>query len=330
MGINSYLRFRATGRTVTTDPSDEFIHSDSSGAAFHVLSDDERTKFPLPRPAADVLGPLSIESARDLGVTRRARVINGFGDLPAIATGAGPSNPDATHIYIGTSAWLAIIDGPESSPASFLLDSYTRVALYPLQTGGLAFDWIVEELYGHQRTHLEPDFLDHINGIVDSVPAGAGDLIATHWLNGEGAPLSKAARGVFLNLNTTHHKSHMVRAMMESICYSLRSAVEAAEHDMSTALTNLTVVGGGASSDVWMQMLADVLDRTLIVPHEPRYTGVLGGLRCAYDTDAHMPHVPTTAFTPVPANTRTYDRLYSVYTRLHDTLLPLFEELNTP
>lgn len=346
MGVTTFLRYRATGEVVS-DPSDDVVHHNdlcTAATGRHVtstvLTSEELAKFPQCRPADSIIGPLTAAACAHLGLDESAPVINGFGDLPAITSGVGPVRPGATHIYIGTSSWVARVAkacaSEPRSTTSFTFDADTTVELYPLQTGALAFDWLVEELYGHERAHLSSGFLDHINEIVRAVPAGSENLLATHWLHGELPPFTKTARGMFLNLTTSHRKAHMVRAMMESICYTHRLHIEALEARHDVTSDPVQVVGGGASSDVWMQMLADVLDRRVVVPVNPRYTGVMGGERCVVSARGGptMRESPRRAipegktFSPDPANRDTYDHLFSIYATLHPALEGIFERLN--
>ncbi|MGN6220998.1 MAG: FGGY-family carbohydrate kinase [Microbacterium sp.] len=99
------------------------------------------------------------------------------------------------------------------------------------------------------------------------------------------------------------------------------------------------MVGGGAGSAVWMQMLADVLGRTVIVPGAPRYAGVLGAYAAAAtalrDPGAPAalrvsPARPVTTFTPDPAATEVYDRLFAISQRRYSALAQIFADLNAP
>ena len=86
----------------------------------------------------------------------------------------------------------------------------------------------------------------------------------------------------------------MVRAMMESICYSHRMSIEWFEPQARRRLDEIRVVGGGASSPVWMQMLADVLGRAVVVPDAPRFVGAVGAYRCTLGSKSSIPFDPQT------------------------------------
>lgn len=348
MGMTAYLRWRATG-VVATEPSDDFMRSEASMPdaqlqsvlnAAEVAEDVER--FPPVVPSTTIVGRITADAAAQLGVPEGTPVAAGYGDLPAITVGAEAARPGDVHIYFGTSSWLSVVEEPDApidAPLYFALDADTRAATFALQTGCLAYDWIVEQLYGAEKAHLNDGIQQLVNAEVAEVPAGAQNLLATHWLNGELPPLSKSAKGLFLNLTTSHDRRHMVRAMMESICYSHRASLARWEAQTRERRDEVRVVGGGAVSTVWMQMLADVLGRTVVVPAAPRYAGVLGAYACAETalraeggaaTLAAAPERAVSRFTPNPANTPVYDRLFAISQRLFPALSEIFADLNAP
>jgi xylulokinase len=341
MGMNTYLKWMATG-AVVTEPSDDFIRSDRPSLhrryqkilAAAGLADDT-AKFPPSTAAGEIVGHLTKAAAAHLGLTAGIPVFGGFGDLPAITAGANALVPGATHIYLGTSSWLLCVLGADETIQSSLrvtLDRRYDGAVYGLQSACLAFDWIVEQVYGLERAKRGEGFLDFVNAQVAELAPGSDNLLATHWLTGELPPFSKAAKGVYLNLTTVHDRRHMVRAMMESICYSHRMSIEWFESQARGHIDEIRVVGGGASSSVWMQMLADVLGRTVLVPDAPRFVGAVGAYRCTLSANGERALDPQAGeckrYQPQAKAGAVYDRLYKTYREIHPALLNIFESLN--
>jgi xylulokinase len=229
---------------------------------------------------------------------------------------------------------LCVLEADEAIESSLrvTLDQRYDGAVYGLQSACLAFDWIVEQVYGLERPKRGNAFLDFVNGQVAEIAPGSGNLLATHWLTGELPPFSKNAKGVYLNLTTVHDRRHMVRAMMESICYSHRMSVEWFESQARGRLDEIRVVGGGASSSVWMQMLADVLGRTVLVPDAPRFVGAVGAYRCTLSANGERALDPQAGeckrYEPQAKAGAVYDRLYKTYREIHPALLNIFESLN--
>jgi len=341
MGLVTFFKWRATGRVVG-EPSDSFTTSPFPNEQERIEAilecaglSGELEKFPASRPSSEVVGPLLPTSAAHLGLSGTPNVFGGFGDLPAITQGAGPARAGSSHIYIGTSSWFATITDDVDTlrpPLKFTLNESHQVALYPLQTAGMAFDWIVEELYGHEQVHLDEELLERVNREVSEVPAGSGRLLATHWLNGELPPLDPTVRGAYINLTTQHDRRHMVRAMMESLCYTHRSSIDAYEEASGNTVDEVVCTGGGAASDVWMQMMADVLDRPVMVPENPRYTGVIGGYRISTKGAAGSSSSAQrrmTRFHPQAENVPIYREMHGYYESLYPALKELFARMNS-
>ncbi|MDX7951377.1 FGGY family carbohydrate kinase [Lichenihabitans sp. Uapishka_5] len=343
MGVGTYLRWMATG-AVVTEPSDDFVRSTrpATQARFdRILAaaglSQDLDKFPPAIGSGDVVGALTPEAAGHLGFLVGTPVRCGFGDLPAITLGAGPLEPGAVHIYLGTSSWFAAVleAGSElDPPLRFAIDAHHDGALYCLQAGCLAYDWVVDLLYRSDRAEKGDRFFAFMDDEISAVPPGSETLLATHWLIGELPPFAKNAKGVYLNLTTIHDRRHMVRAMLESICYSHRLSVERYEAQAGCHVDEIRAVGGGASSPVWMQMLADVLSRPIVVPAAPRFVGAIGASRCAGERRVAPAPVdaPTQGrrFTPNPDHRSTYDRMFAAYAKIQPALVDLFDALNGP
>ena len=84
-----------------------------------------------------------------------------------------------------------------------------------------------------------------------------------------------------MGVTAAHDRRHMVNAVLEGICCILRLRKEAIEKSTGDPITRVNVVGGGAGSPHWMQMLADVLQVEVCVPDNARYAGALGAAYCA-------------------------------------------------
>jgi xylulokinase len=100
-------------------------------------------------------------------------------------------------------------------------------------------------------------------------------------------------------------------------------------------LAEVVAVGGGALNDVLVQMLADVMQRDVVVPNGARHAGTRGAHICAESMIAGAAEpvpspdpVGARRFRPDPANAREYDRMYQLYLKIFPALRSLFAELN--
>lgn len=345
LGLNSFFKWKATGQ-MATEPSDDFIHAHNPAIQAYynkVLQaaglEENLEKFPPMKLSTDEVGKLTDQAASQMGLVAGIPVFGGFGDLPAITIGTGCCQDGMVHIYFGTSSWLVDIlrERKENyAPQYFTFDPTHEGGLFALQTGCLAYDWAVEQFYHAERQFLGDRIFAYVDQDLKEIPAGSENLIATHWLNGELPPLSKNAKAVFFNVTSNHDRRHMVHAIMESICYTHRRYLDQYEQTNQKKLSSIRVVGGGAVSDLWMQMLADVLQITVEVPESPRYTGAMGAYYCAmvglgnitdYNAIHDAVHIEKT-FAPRQENAEIYNKLYPIYLKLHPALRDLYGEIN--
>lgn len=345
MGLNTYFKWKATGNFFT-EPSDDFIHSYNPemqkyyDQILHAAGmENDLDKFPPIKPATEEAGKLSGDAALEMGLMEGIPVFGGFGDLVAITVGTGCCRENDVHIYMGTSSWFVqLMRGREEnySPQWFTFDTRYEGALFALQTGCLAFDWTVEQLYHEERKAMGGAVFDLVNREAEEIDPGSDGVIAAHWLNGELPPLAKNAKGLFLNLTTAHDRRHMVRAMMESICYTHRRFIEQYQEKTGTKLSSVRVVGGGSVSSVWMQMMADILQMQVEVPENPKYTGAVGAYYCAmvglgeienYDAVYDAVRIEHT-YAPRREYKEVYDKMFAVYGELYPALSGIYDELN--
>jgi len=107
---------------------------------------------------------------------------------------------------------------------------------------------------------------------VNSVPPGSDGLLFLPWLTGAQAPESDPlARGGFLNLTLPSTRAHMVRAILEGVAFNMRWVLPAVEDFAEQRFDELLFAGGGAVSDAWSQIMADVLDRPVAQLADARY-----------------------------------------------------------
>lgn len=345
VGLNTYFKYRATGN-LCTEPSDDFIRSDNPELNDYYqqvlrAADlmDDLAKFPPARAAQEKVGMLTAAAAGELGLGDNLPVFGGFGDLVAITWGVGRAQLNDVHLYFGTSSWLVSIINKRAdldAPLYFSINREMQGAVYALQTGCLALDWLVDQLYRVERTILASDIYSLISKEAGQIAPGSEGVIASHWLNGELAPFSKNAKGLFMNLSINHDRRHMARAMMESICFTHRHNLERLHGLTGRPLNAIRVVGGGAVSDVWMQMLADIVHIKVQIPAAPRYTGTIGAYYCAAlglgwlnDLNEAADKVAMEKeFIPNPAHRDVYDNNYRVYMKIHAALKDIHRDLN--
>jgi xylulokinase len=359
-----YLGLRFTGRAAATPASMTAAWlTDNRPGAPHGYVDSlvartrrDRSRLPELLPTGSVLGPLLAEVADELCVAPGVPVICGIPDLHAAVVGSGAVAPYQTHIAISTTSWI-------SSRVPFKrTDIFHQIATmpgldpaYPLvgnnqETGGAALRWLREQIVappdglpgggsgigasGAADEALAPTFEDLFR-LAERAPAGSEGLLFTPWLDGERSPAGdKVVRAAWLNLSYRSDRAMLVRSVLEGVAYNSRWLFDAYEKFLRRPVPSLRILGGGAQSDLWCQIYADVFGRPIQQVADPRNAqlrGValwarvcLGELRLQ-DVPALVP-VPAT-FTP-SADSRIYADAYAEYRKLFGTLKGLYHRLN--
>jgi xylulokinase len=167
---------------------------------------------------------------------------------------------------------------------------------------------------------------------------GSGGILFTPWLAGERSPVDdRNARAGFHNLSLSTGLAAMVRAVLEGVAYNNRWLHEAVERFVGHRTESIRVFGGGAQSDLWCQIHADVLGRTVEQLADPvhanlRGAAILAGLALGdLDPATARSLIPIAAtFAPDPSRRALYDRMYAEFPRLYKSQKAMFSRLNGP
>lgn len=214
----------------------------------------------------DVVGHLTDEAARATGLDSASVVVAGAGDGVLSSLGAGTIGPGQATATIGTSGAVRLVaDTPkvdrEGRTWCYYLAEGRWVAGAAINNGGIAFRWAAEKLLragarAYERTYEW----------AEQVPPGSAGLLFLPFLTGERAPYWNAdARGVLFGLAIDHDYRHVARATLEGICFRMRSIADALD-EAAGPILEVRATGGYTRSPFWLQMAADVLGRTLVVP----------------------------------------------------------------
>jgi xylulokinase len=176
---------------------------------------------------------------------------------------------------------------------------------------------------------------DEITALAGTSAAGAGGVLFTPWLTGERSPVDdRSARAGFHHVSVSTTGGDLARAVLEGVAFNLRWLLEASERFVGRRLDPLRIVGGGARSDLWCQVVADVLDRTVERAADPLLCGLRGaaiyaGLALGEVTPEEVRSlVPVdAAFVPRPVHRPTYDRLFEEFPKLYKAQRGMFHRL---
>jgi len=291
-----YLNLRLTGLARASHDSitlhwvtdNRDINAISYDDGLFALAGLDRHLLPELVPTGSVIGGLAPEAAAELGLLAGTPVVAGTGDLHSAAVGSGAVDDFDGHLYIGTSSWISchvpfkktdaltnIASIPSGLPGRYLVaDEH--------ETGGACLTWLRDNLLFPEDTldpaHPAPDdVFARLNAMADAVPAGARGVMFTPWLNGERSPVDDhTIRGGFHNISLSSTRADMVRAVFEGVALNSAWLLGAVEKYCKRSFASLAFVGGGANSDIWSQIHADVMGRTIRQVADPVLANVRG------------------------------------------------------
>ncbi|MEA4964906.1 MAG: FGGY family carbohydrate kinase [Oscillospiraceae bacterium] len=335
---NSFLKWKATGEAAM-DLSNCFVRSfdpvlQKRYAEILSFSGLELRKFPKWVNSSELVGHVTPTAAAEMGLVPGIPVFGGCGDIPANAIGSGSARLGGAHIYFGTSGWVAY-SVPHSAKELYVspFDATRDLALSAMNAIGLSFNWAVSRFYMAESAELGDGVFDLVNRELEQIPAGSEGLIALPWFYGERPPMGPEARGTFWNLGAQHDRRHMTRAVMEGISYTLRMCSRQYERQKGyDSPKELSAIGGGSLSPVWMQMLADIMEVPVNVPRDTKHTGAIGTAYCVLvglgvcrdlgEADGKI--VVAHRYEPKPENVQAYTDAFAKFERLYSAVEPLF------
>jgi xylulokinase len=338
-----YLNLRLTGRVsasfdsiaahwVTDNRQIDAVHYDAKLLEWTGL---DRGRLPDLVAPGSVVGEVTGDAAADLGIPAGLPVVTGSGDVHSAVFGSGAVADFETHLYIGTSSWISghvpfKKTAPTSNVASIpaaLIGRYLIADEH--ETAGACLTFVRDNL------GLAPDF-ETMNTMLASVPVGSGRVLFTPWLNGERSPVDDhTVRGGFHNLSLGTTRAQLVRSVFEGVALNSRWLFEAVEKFAGRRLDSLAFVGGGANSDAWSQIHADVLGREIRQVADPVLANVRGagllallGLgRISVDDVPSMVEVART-YEPDPVHADEYELLFGEFVALYKQTKGIFKRLN--
>ena len=320
----------------------------------------EPEKFPQLKKSIDTLGPIKPEVAGLLGLTKETKVVMGAPDIPTAIIGSGALADYQGHIYLGTSDWLIchvpykktdlfhiMASVPSAIPGKYFFINEQQVA-------GAALQFLRDKILYHKDELLKeeevPDVYKIFDKIAEKVPAGSNNLIFTPWLYGERTPIEDLTiRGGLYNISLEMTREHIIRAILEGIAYNIRWLLMYVEKNIQKwvmkeradmtkkdfVMPELNIIGGGAQSNVWCQIFADVLNRKIKQVKNPIQANARGaafiasvGLGFMDWSDIPKYTEYSNIFTPNPENREIYDKLFKEFINIYKTTRKMYKRLN--
>jgi len=305
-----------------------------------------KEKLPPLKRSIDILGRVRPDVARMIGIGENVQVVMGSADHQAALIGSGAVRDYEGHIYIGTSSWVQCIvpfkktdmfHSIASLPAA-IPGKYQSVNEQDIAGGTLNF--LLDNILYYKNRLLKGEkpenFYDDLNEIAAQVPAGSHKIIVTPWLNGERTPVDdNTVRAGIYNVSKTTTQDDMVRAFFEGVAYNTRWSFQYVESFVGRRLDSLNIIGGGGKSNLWCQIFADVLNRTIRQVQDPmqangRGAAFIASVGLGYTTFDEIPKLIQykNTFYPNPAHRNIYDELFREFVNIYRNNKSIYRRLN--
>jgi xylulokinase len=320
-----YVRYRFTGQYQTDiyDAIGTQLYDVAGGCwsdELCALLELDPAMLPSLAPAQTISGALLPDAAADCGLLAGIPVAVGSGDSVVEAFSIGATHPGACIVKIGTAANVNLVTSiPRPSRQSItyrhVVDD-TWFTITATNSGASTMRWFRDtfcRLEVEQANREGISVYELIDRLADGAPPGANGLLFHPYLNGERTPYwNPHLRGDFVGISAQHNAHHFARAILEGVAFSLKDCLQVVQN-LGEPLKKFYLVGGGAKSKLWRQVICDVLGVPLVKPSvedaalgAALLAGVAVGVSCDWESDEETLY-------PDDATRQLYDDTFAVY-----------------
>ncbi len=284
---------------------------------------------------------LNPEFADVIGIQEDVPVVVGSSDAANSNLGAGAVHAWQATCMVGTSGAFRVI-----SPHP-ILDEKGRSWCYAvdqghwlvggaINNGGVALSWL-RDCLNQALSELSPGqslTFDDVIALAETARAGAGGVICLPLFAGERSPnYNLNARALFFGMTLDHGVKHLARALLEGIAFRFRSLKEVLI-DVGVELREIRASGGFTKSPLWLQVMADALDRELMIPTWGETSALGAALWALLSARGEEALEKAGDFVelgdscrPDPESAEIYNRIYPLFERLYRSLEKSFDEV---
>jgi xylulokinase len=343
-----YIRLRLTGdyATEVSDASGtlllDVVNRRWSDRLLELLEID-KSLMPRLQESPEITGTLTPAAAAELGLAAGTPVVGGAGDQAAGAVGNGVCSSGIVSATLGTSGVVfAHSDQPTRDPLGRV---HTMCHAVPGQwcvfgcmlSAGGSFQWFRNNLAAAEVAEAKKKKIDPYILLIkeaEQSPPGSEGLQFLPYLTGERCPYPDPnARGGWIGLTSRTTRPMMIRALLEGVTFGMRDALTIMQ-SMNIPITQIRASGGGARSQFWRQLQADIYRQPIVTTNAtegPAYgVALLAGVGTGVwrsVQEAATSIRQTQKLTPRKKSAELYNRSYAVYSKLYGDLKDRFREM---
>ena len=289
----------------------------------------EPERMPVALPPGSELGRVHSEPAALTGLPAGLPIFAAGGDGQCAGLGTNCTRPDRAYVNLGT----AVVSGVWSPEYRYDRAWRTELAAQGegyilencLRAGAFLVNWFVDQFVPGGRAG--GDVFAKLEEAALAVPIGSeGVLVQPYWGGVMDPYWDVDARGVILGLSGSHTPVHVYRAIIEGITLDQVMRTRSMEAASGQLVDHYVAIGGGASSPLWRQMLADASGKPVLVSDTVEASALGAGMIAAFGAGwhptiveaAHQMAGKTSAIEPDPAAHRRYAELLDIYRGIYD------------
>ena len=269
MGSYDFINFNLTG--IPTSENNWALESGLYDLREKDWDDDllslcgiNRSQLPVIRQSHEVIGYVTSEAAQATGLLKGTPVVAGSADHVASAFSSGVCNNGDLLVKLGGSGDVLLSRDHIEVDSRLFLDYHVIPGLYIIN-GCMAASGSIIKWY--QRNFAPSATYRELDKEAEAIPAGSNGLIVLPYFLGEKTPIfDPHARGIIFGLTLQHNRAHVYRAVLEGISYGFLHHLEIFS-ELGYDITRVRVSNGGANSELWRQVTADVLGLPLEYIH---------------------------------------------------------------
>ncbi len=294
----------------------------------------------LPRLIAptDVAGHMTARAAAETGLPEGLPVVCGSSDSAVEDYGAGAVEPGDLIIKLATAGNVnAMTDAAHPHPRTLTYSHIVPGMWYSVSAtnaAALCMRWLRDAFYGDNGDRGDNgDVWTRIEGEASGSPIGSNGVMFHPYLQGERCPYWDAdLRASFTGVSISSTRGDFARALMEGVAFSLRDCYRTLE-EMRLPAKRIFLIGGGARSRLWSEVVANVFNRPAAVPLPGDASfgaALLAGVGAGVFSDereavAKCLRIGRTV-EPDPGAAAEYEELFNHYRRIHDALAPIYSQ----
>ena len=350
--VKDYVRYLLTGHSAT-----DYIEAQGTlffdmrktawDAELVELAGLRMSAMPEIVKPTDVVGAVSGKAAAETGLPEGCAVVCGSSDSAVEDYGAGAVEPGDLIIKLATAGNVnSMTAAPHPHPKTLTYSHIVPGMWYSVSAtnaAALCMRWMRDVFYAvggpcsvtaaDGTKSVPPGLYQLMDEEAQSSPVGANGVFFHPYLQGERCPYwDPNLRASFTGVSISTTRGDFARALMEGVAYSLRDCYGTLE-EMRLPVRRIFLIGGGARSRLWSEIVCNVFNRPVAVPvpGDASFgacllagTGV-GVFRDVKEAVAKCLHVDRTV-EPDHGSAREYDRLYRCYRKIHDALAPIYRQ----